>query len=234
MTLTRFAGMILLWTAIILTLSAAGCNKERVVESTEYVHDIQYIQSPPDTIIVRDTVFHSDSVVVNTRDTIRITDTLRIVSVIHDTIRVINTVYDTVRVTSVVHDTVLKTQCTPSQQLAVDAMISQSDPLILDFLLQQVGENDGWVFHLSPSQMDITQVSSTVWDIYSLVDYWSSDFSGYYQIEMLWRLTYTGGDASNPNNWTMTDAPASPRYRPGINPSLKTIAPQPIKPSMKE
>lgn len=224
MTPKKLAGATLLWLAVFLTILAAGCNKERIVESTEYVHDIQYIESPPDTIIVRDTLFRSDSVIIYTRDTIRITDTLRIT----------NTVYDTVRITTVVHDTVLKAQCTPSQQMAVDAMVSQADPLILEFLMQQVGENDGWVFHLSPSQMDISQVSSTVWDIYSLVDYWAADFSGYYQVEMLWRMTFNGGDASNPNNWTMTDAPASPRYRPGLNPAMKATSPKLLGPTIRE
>jgi hypothetical protein len=134
----------------------------------------------------------------------------------------------------VVHDTVYTAQCTASQQLAVDAMISQADPLILEFLLQEVGENDGWVFHLSPSQMDISQVSSTVWDIYSLVDYWAADFSGYYQIEMLWRLTFDGGDASNPNNWTLSDNAAAAPFKPGINPSMKIITAQPMKPTVRD
>jgi len=234
MTPKKPAGATLLWLAVFLTILAAGCNKERIVESTEYVHDIRYIESPPDTVIVRDTVFRSDSVVVHTKDTIRITDTLRITNTVHDTVRITSVVHDTVRVTSVVHDTVLKAQCSVSQQMAVDAMISQADPAILDFLMQQVGQNDGWVFHLSPSQMNITQVSSTVWDIGSMVDYWAADFSGYYQIEMLWRMTFSGGDASNPNNWTMTDAPASPQYKPGLNPVVKTAVPQALKPTSRQ
>lgn len=234
MTLTKLAGATLLWTAVFLTVLAAGCNKERIVQSTEYVHDIQYIESPPDTVIVRDTVFHSDSVVVHTKDTIRITDTLRITNTVHDTVRITSIVHDTVRITTVVHDTVLKAQCNASPQMAVDAMISLSDPLILEFLMQQIGQNDGWVFHLSPSQIDITQASSTVWDIYSLVDYWAADFSGYYQIEMLWRMTFTGGDASNPNNWTIADVPASTRYKPGINPVEKAAAAQALKSTLRE
>ena len=224
MTPKTLIGTTLLCTVLFLTVLAAGCNKERIVESTEYIHDIQYIESPPDTVTVRDTVFRSDSVIVRTEDTIKITDTLRIT----------NTIHDTVQVTNVVHDTVLRAECTASTQMAIDAMISQSDPLILDFLLQEVGENDGWVFHLSPSQMNITQVSSTVWDIYSVVDYWAADWSGYTQIEMYWRLTFTGGDASNPNNWTMTDPPAVPQYRPGINPTVKSAAAQSLKGSLKE
>lgn len=234
MTAKTLIGSTLLCTVLFLTVLAAGCNKERIVESTEYIHDIQYIESPPDTVTVRDTVFRSDSVIVHTEDTMRITDTLRITNTIHDTVRVTTIVHDTVQVTNVVHDTVLRAQCTASTQMAIDAMISQSDPLILAFLMQEVGENDGWVFHLSPSQMNITQVSSTVWDIYSAVDYWAADWSGYTQIEMYWRLTFTGGDASNPNNWTMTDPPAAPQYRPGITPTVKSATAQSLKGSLKE
>lgn len=215
----------LLWLGALLTVLPAGCSKEKIVESTEYIHDIEYVESPPDTIIVWDTVIRSDSVVVVSRDTIRIVDTLQLV----DTVTIVNTIHDTVRITSVVHDTVLKAQCSPSTQLAIDAMISQADPLILEFLMQEVGQNDGWVFHLSPMHMDVTQVSSSVWDIYSVVDYWAADWSGYYQVEMLWRMTYTGGDASDPDNWTMGDPPASPKYRPGLNPADKTSLLQALK-----
>jgi hypothetical protein len=113
-------------------------------------------------------------------------------------------------------------------------MVSQSDPLILAFLMQEVGENDGWVFHLSPSQMEITQISSSVWDIHSVVDYWAADWSGYYQIEMYWRVSSTGGDASDPDNWTLTDPPSAQRFRPGINPTEKSAAAQSLKVSPKE
>lgn len=234
MTLIRLAGTTILGIALFLTVLASGCNKERIVESTEYIHDIQYVESPPDTVMVHDTVYRSDSLIVNTRDTVRITDTLRITNTVHDTVRITSVVHDTVRITSIVHDTVLKAQCTASTQMAIDAMISQAEPLLSSFLMEQVGQNDGWVFHLSPSQMDISQASSTVWDIYSVVDYWAADWSGYYQVEMYWRMTFNGGDASNPANWTMGDPPASPKYQPGVNPTEKAVTGQSLKTSVRE
>ena len=234
MMLMRLARTTILWTALFLTILAAGCNKEKIVESTEYVHDIQYVESPPDTVTIRDTIYRSDSVIVHSTDTVKITDTLRITNTIHDTVRITNVVHDTVRITSIVHDTVLKAQCTASTQLAIDAMISQAEPLLSDFLMEQVGQNDGWVFHLSPSQMDVSQASSTVWDIYSVVDYWAADWSGYYQVEMYWRMTFNGGDASNPSNWSMSDPPAAQKYQPGINPAAKVVTGQSLKSNLRE
>ena len=88
MTLIRLTGTTILGIALFLTVLASGCNKERIVESTEYIHDIQYVESPPDTVMVHDTIYRSDSVIVNTRDTVRLTDTLRITNVVYDTIQI--------------------------------------------------------------------------------------------------------------------------------------------------
>jgi hypothetical protein len=221
MRLTIAAILVLFLSMAFLT---AGCDKEKIVESKEYVHDIQYVNLPPDTIVRLDTIVKVDSVAIGSKDTVRLVDTLRINTVIHDTIRTTSVVHDTVRVNVYVHDTVItirnhydtvvvtdtvvKTQCTPNTSLAVAAMESQTDPLVLDFINQQIGQNQGWILYLTASQMDIKQVSSSVWDIYAYVDYYASDWSGDYPLEVYWRLTYLGGDPANPNNWKMSDPPA--------------------------
>lgn len=193
--------------AIILSL---GCDKQKIVESTEYVHDIEYITLPPDTIFYIDTVFNNDSVIVTRVDTVRI----------HDTVRTTVVVHDTVRTTTIVHDTVTITQnqCLPNTQFAVAAMEVQTDPLVYDFISSEFGTTGGWVYYLSIDQMEITPVSSRVYDIYAYVDYWAEDFSGYYPLEVYWRMTCNSGDPADAANWTMTDPPAAAaRHRPGIN-----------------
>jgi hypothetical protein len=191
---------------------SAGCDKQKIVESTEYVHDIEYITLPPDTIFHIDTVFNNDSVLVHKTDTVRIHDTVRTTVIVHDTIRTTTTV--------TVHDTVTITQnqCLPNAQFAVAAMEVQTDPQVFDFISSEFGYTGGWVYYLSIDQMEITQVSSKVYDIYAYVDYWAEDFSGYYPLEIYWRMTYTSGDPANADNWTMGDPPtAVAGHRPGVN-----------------
>lgn len=197
-------GILLLCLGAILI--SAGCDKQKIVESTEYVHDIEYLH---DTIVRFDTIYNNDSVVVHKTDTIRIHDTVRTTVIVHDTVRTTVTVHDTVTVT--------QNQCLPNAQFAVAAMQVQTDPLVFDFVNSEFGVTGGWVYYLSIDQMEISQVSARVYDIYAYVDYWAEDFSGYYPLEIYWRLTCNTGDPADPDNWTMTDPPdAAAKHRPGI------------------
>lgn len=196
---------------ITLTLTLAGCDKERIVESTEYVHDIEYVQLPPDTIIQLDTIYSSDSVVVYRVDTVRTT------VIVHDTVVTVRNYYDTVTII----DTVL--QNNPNELLAVAAMQYHTDPLVIDFINQEFGYTDGWVLYLSPFQMDIAQRSTGVWDMAGYIDYWAPDWSGYYPIDFAWRVTFSGGDPSNPSNWQLSEPPAAVAgHLPGLVPVNKT------------
>ena len=76
-----------------------GCDKERIVTTTEYIQEIEYIEHPPDTVTVHDTV----ALVDPHWDTISIVDTVVQVSYIYDTMRI----YDTVRLTEPYYDTTI-------------------------------------------------------------------------------------------------------------------------------
>ncbi|MCX6834089.1 MAG: hypothetical protein NTW07_02965 [candidate division Zixibacteria bacterium] len=213
-------------TVLLLVLLAAGCDKEKIVESTEYVHDIEYVQLPPDTVIHFDTVRVSDSVTVHDVDTVIIRDTVVQVNHVHDTVIVNHTVtvHDTVVTvqhhydTTVVIDTVVTQQCTPNQNLAYTALEKYSDAQVIDFINQEFGYTDGWVFYLSAYQSSVTPRSASVYDIGGYIDYWTPDWSGYYPLEFNWRMTFTGGDPADPDNWDISEPPASApsEHAPGI------------------
>jgi hypothetical protein len=214
-----FGAALLLMTIVIV---ATGCDKERTITSTEIVHDTKYIELPPDTIFVIDTVSGVDTLIVHDIDTVLKTDTLRINVIVHDT--VIKTVnhYDTIQRTDTV--TVTVTLFQPNATTAVAAMQALTDPQVLQFAYDNFGLSDGWVFYLTPAQMEVVQSSTKVWDIFAYVDYWSPDWSGYYPLEVYWRMTYKSGDPADPNNWTMTDPPAAISGQPnGV--SASTHAP---------
>ncbi len=223
---------------ILLTLAAAlfvaNCTREKTVESTEYVHDIKYVDSPPDTIVRLDTILRADTVKLASKDTVRVVDTVHTTNTVHDTVRVTQLVHDTVRVTVTVHDTVvtvkthfdtvtvtvtdtvLKTQAVPNAVLAISAMEFQTDPLVYNYVAQNVGDTGGWVLYLSPAQMAVSPVSSGVYDITSYVDYYAADFSGDYPMYVKWRMTYQSGDPSNPSSWQMSNPPGA------VSPGLTT------------
>nr|MBN2277397.1 hypothetical protein [candidate division Zixibacteria bacterium] len=191
----------------LLFLLVSGCDKERIVESTEYIHDIEYVESPPDTVFMIDTVYNHDSTTVNTTDTVLIIDTVTQVTYIHDTVTVIENHYDTIQVT----------QYSPNEYLAIAALQYYTDPMVIDFIYDEFGYDDGWVFYLSSFQLDLTRQSSGVYDIYGYIDYWTPDWSGYYPLEFYWRMVYTGGDPADPDNWDLTDPPSSVAvHTPGI------------------
>lgn len=199
--------------ALALFIFGGGCDKEKIVESTEYVHDVQYIQLPPDTVRLIDTVFNNDSVIVHVVDTVHVMDTITQTNHVYDTVVVTQNHYDTTYLV----DTVTLTQCNPNEYLAIEALEYYSDELVLQFAYEQFGYDDGWVFYLSSFQLELSKVSSSVYDIYGYIDYWAPDWSGYYPLEYYWRMTYTGGDPANLNNWEISDPPAkSGTHVPGI------------------
>lgn len=220
-------GLLVLVTVIL----SAGCDKERIVTSTEVVHDTKYIELPPDTVFVVDTVSGVDTMFVHTVDTVRRIDTLRINVIVHDTVTKTVNQYDTIRLV----DTVTVTQFQPSATTAVAAMQAQTDPQVLQFAKDSLGLTGGWVFYLTPAQMQVIQVSAKVWDIYAYVDYWAPDWSGYYPLEVYWRMTYKSSDPTAPNNWTMTDPPAAVSGRPnGVSASAKAPLTLQATPPLRE
>jgi hypothetical protein len=211
-------------------LPIAGCDHEKIVESTEYIRETEYL--PGDTVRIVDTVYSNDSTSVTIIDTVMIIDT--VVQQIHtyDTIRVHDTVvtvqnhYDT----TVVTDTVLTIQCAPSESFAVTAMQYYADAEVLAYINSEFAITDGWVFYLSTFQLDLTRQNQNVYDMYGYIDYWTPDWSGFYALEFYWELTYTGGDPADPANWVMSEPPAAgPAHQtPGIR-----VIPQETRSSLR-
>ncbi|UCD64817.1 MAG: hypothetical protein JSW34_05120 [Candidatus Zixiibacteriota bacterium] len=215
----RFVPIIALLAILSLIASLPGCEKEKVVESTEYVRDIEYVELPADTVYRTDTVVSHDSVTVENTDTVIVSDTVVQTDyvydtvLVHDTVEVVENHYDTVVVT----DTVMTVQCDPTEQFAVAAMQYYCDPIVIDAVNQSYGLTDGWIFYLSCFQLDLTKQSSDVYDIYGYIDYWTPDWSGFAAFEFYWRVTYTGGDPADVNNWELGTPPTTAaNYQPGI------------------
>lgn len=214
---------ILLVGALALTLASliltAGCDKEKIVSNTEYVHDIEYVTLPPDTIIHFDTVIVDDSVTVHDTDTILLLDTVIINNVVtvHDTVVVNHTIidYDTVTIvqnhydTVELVDTVTIQLATANESLAFTAMEAYVNSLVIDFINTEFGYTDGWVFYLTVHQADVVRQSATMYDLYGYIDYWTPDWSGYYPLEFGYRMTFTGTDPADPNDWVISEAPAT-------------------------
>jgi hypothetical protein len=203
----------------LIVLLVLSCDNEKIVESTEYVHDIEYVQLPGDTVYLVDSVSTSDTVTIETTDTVYIGDTvvqteyIYDTSFIYDTVETIQQYYDTTLIT----DTLVTFQCDPNEHFAVSAMQYYTNPLVIEFIYQEFGYDDGWVFYLSTYQLDLTQQSTDVYDMYGYIDYWTPDWSGYYALEFYWRLVHTGGDPSDPDNWEITEpAMAAGNLTPGL------------------
>ncbi len=210
MTRLCITGILLLIAFVFVAVS--GCDKEKITQSTEYIHDIEYVELPPDTVLKIDTVLIGGSDTVYTADTLFLYDTVVQVNYVYDT------VYSHDTVVTVITDTVFTSQCAPNEYLALSALQYYSDPLVFDLIYQEFGITGGWVFYLSAFQLNVTQQSSGVYDIYGYIDYWTDDWSAFYALEFYWRLTYTGGEPADPDNWQMTDPPgAAPGLKPGIN-----------------
>jgi hypothetical protein len=202
MTRIFITGALLLTMMVFLVV--AGCDKEKIVETTEYIHDVEYVELPADTVFVNDSV--------HTTDTLILYDTVVQVEQVFDTVFV----HDTV--TNVIVDTVLNNQCTPNEFLAMGALEYYTDPLVLEFINAEFGYSDGWIFYLSAFQSEFTKQSANVFDLYGYIDYWTPDWSGFYALEYYWRLTFTGGDPANPNNWQMSEPPGGVSgYQNGVS-----------------
>lgn len=217
----KYALLILAFAVLFSLALTAGCDKERIVESTEYIENTEYVEIPGDTVFRVDTVFNGDTVIVNNTDTVTVTLTDTLVQTDYDTVTTVDTVvtienhYDT----TVVVDTVETTLYSPNEFLAIAAVHYYNDPLVIQLINQEFGLDDGWIFYLSSFQLDLTQQSSSVYDIYGYIDYWTPDWSAYYPLEFYWRATYNGGDPANPDNWTLSTPPGatSASHSPGIN-----------------
>jgi hypothetical protein len=242
----RLARILFIGTAALaaVVLITTGCEKEKIVETTEYIQETEYIELPPDTVRLVDTILSHDSVFVHQVDTViqydtvtqTTVDTVIQVTTVHDTIIVIDTivqvdyVYDTLFVhdtivtvehhydTVTVTDTVQIVRCDPNEHFAFAALQYHTNPLVLDLVLQEFGLVGGWIFYLTEYQVDLVNPSAGVYDIYGYVNYWMTDWSGYYPLEYYWRLVYSGGDPADPANWQMTEPPsgASSAHRSGL------------------
>lgn len=208
-----------------------GCEKEKIITSTEYIHDIEYLEGPTDTVFVMDTLVRvdtlvqHDSTIVYTHDTIIIVDTIVVASTdtlfiteyvfdtvtVHDTVTVVETIYDTITIV----DTVVMEENLPHVNLAFASMGYHADQEVLDFIKEAFGYSDGWVYYLSLAMTFTSSPSTGIYDFYGYIDYWTPDWSGYYLLEYYWRMTYLGGEPTDPNNWRLSDPPAGASGRAG-------------------
>ncbi len=220
-----------------LLVVVAGCDKERIVESTEYIEQIEYVTLPPDTVFRTDTVRQADTVVTYDSTTVRVTDTVIQIDYVHDTVVQVDYHHDTVTVYDTVHtvqyetdttymyffdttylvDTVTVNESSDNEHVAIGALQYYSNGLVIEFINAEFGLTDGWIFYLSTMQSDIQQVSTGVYDIYGFIDYWTPDWESYYPLEYYWRISYIGGDPAEADSWQISEPPdASPIYEPGL------------------
>ncbi len=223
---------ILLATALLaIILSICGCDKEKIVTSTEYVHDIEYVEVPADTVYRVDTLVTVDTVIqIDTLggggvDTVLVVDT--VVQTVVETV----TVTDTVTVTQYVHDTTVVTQtvtvtdtvtvevqdCPPYAHFAFAAMPFHADPLVIDFINAEFGLTEGWILYLSLAQSSLENPAAGVYDFCGYVNFWAPDWSGYHSMEYCFRMSLVGDDPAEPMDWQLTDTPAaSSKEEPGL------------------
>ena len=195
---------------LLLGVIIFSCEKEKTVTSTEYIHDIEYVEGPTDTIFMIDTLMRVDTLIqydttggsgIDTVfDTVYQTET--------DTLFISEYFYDTVTVTNTIYDTVVNTECLPFVHFAFTCLPVHADPVILDFIYNETGYDEGWIYYLSSAQTDMDSPSTGVYDFYGYVNYWTTDFTGYYPMEYYWRMTYLGDDPSDPDNWELSDPPS--------------------------
>lgn len=208
----------LILTVTVLTL--VTCDKEKTVTSTEYIHDIKYVEGPVDTILVVDTltrvdtVYRQDSTIVQNTDTIILVDTLVVSQT--DTVLVIDTVIQQITIHDTVHsvDTVTTAECLPYVHFAFASMPYYLDQQVIAFINAEFGYSDGWVLYLSLSQSDVSSPATGVYDFYGFIDYWTPDWSSFYPLEYYYRMTHLGGDPSDPDNWQLSEPPATSPSRP--------------------
>ncbi|MFH1373889.1 MAG: hypothetical protein ABII79_08850 [bacterium] len=206
-----------------LILLAFGCDKERVVTTTEYVHDIEYVEGALDTILLIDTlmqvdtIWGSDSTIVYVHDTVIRIDTTVVTEYVHDTVTVIDTVtiYQQVHDTVTIVDTVVSQESEAYVHFAYVALEVQLDPQVINLIYTEYGYTDGWITYLSLAMTYVDNPSYGVYDMYGYIDYWTPDWSGYALFEYYWRVTYQGGDPADPANWSLSEPPAGTAPWPG-------------------
>lgn len=199
--------------ALVVLAVAAGCDKEKIVESVEYVHETQYVEVPPDTITIveTDTVYSNTSVT----DTLYVTDTVYQVNQETDT--VIQYEYDTTvvyeydTIINLVYevDTVTITENSPDANNGLAALEYYVDQAVIDAVYSEYGYDDGWIFYLSTWQSSVVQNTTNSWDIYGYLDYWTPEWDGYLAFEYYYRVTYTGGDIGAPASWQVSEPPSA-------------------------
>ena len=190
--------IILLALSVILIISIYGCDKEKIVTNTEIIKETEYIESPPDTVLIVDTVYQN--------------------STVYDTVVVNNTVYDTVVVNNTVYDTVTVSTNTPDDHQAYAALQYNVDPMLMDVIYDAYGYSDGWIMYLSTWLNSVDNPSAGIYDFYGIVEYWTLDWSGYEPFEYYFRVTYNGGNPSDVTNWTVSEPPSTvSAHQPGIN-----------------
>jgi len=194
----RIIATTILMILILSLLLLSGCEKEKIVNTTETIREIEYVDVPGGTVVRVDTVF------VNGQGA--------------DTVTVYDTTFQTTTDTVFVTDTVGSSSCSPVEQFAFAAMQYQTDPQVIEMVNAEFGLTEGWIYYLSEFQSDITVVSAGTFEIYGYIDFWTTDWSGYFPIEYLWRMTYTSGDPADPNSWQMSE-PAGPvsGHPPGLH-----------------
>lgn len=232
----KFILGIAILTILIFLALTLGCDKEKTITSTEYIHEIEYIEKPGDTVFVfdtlltvdtliqydtthtgggTDTIIVMDTVYNNSTDTVTITENIYDTVSIIDTVNITNNIYDTVTVTVNHYDTTTISQCDPFVQFAFAALQYYGNAEIMTFVNGEFGYNNGWIYYLAITQSDLQSPSYGVYEIYGYSNYWTVDFSGYYPLEYFWRLSYLGGDPSDPDNWELSDPPAKSSSKTG-------------------
>lgn len=178
------------------------------------------MELPPDTILIHDTVVINEG---GGTDTVYATDTVYQSETVYDTVTItetdtVETVqhhYDTTIVT--VTDTVTVTQSSPDLANAYNALMYYTDPMVMEFIYAEFGLDDGWTLYSSGAQIAFAQASPGVYDIAGYIDYWTPDWSSYYPLEFQFRMSYTSGDPSDVDNWTITESTAMPGYTSGVS-----------------
>jgi hypothetical protein len=197
-----------------LLLIASGCNKEKIVENTEYVHDTEYVQLPPDTVTLYDTIRIIDTTTSSDVDTIIVIDTVIKVTTVHDTVVVNHVIYDTVRttvhdtVTTIHHDTVTVTSYRAGKgtafvalQAYLDANYFSGDYVEYLSLASMAAYNSA-----NSTTFGVTASGTNSWDVYGML--YSNAEETYYEFEML--VTYNGsGNPDNLSSWTVDESVGS-------------------------
>jgi len=99
----RNTALLLIIVIFVLLWAVSGCDKERIVESSEYIQEIEYVYLPPDIIVQTDTVFNRDTSIIYISDTAFIFDTVIQVHNNYDTVNIY--IFDTVSTVQNHYDT---------------------------------------------------------------------------------------------------------------------------------